>query len=402
MFCRFFSLDRLAFWGGLTFCFSKIGYVEPMARFLLSALIVIFSVVATGLSQDSPSASSQKEKGVDAAIKQAASKGKVRTVKISMADGMRFDPPRIEAKPGESLVLQLENLDASHQPHNFLVIAPGQVQAVVREGLELGGKGALSGFIPKHPAVLASTGRVIDPEGLFELPFNVPAEPGVYGYVCTVPGHGLLMYGALYVGVPMPPLSKDSNIPQLTMEKGLAGGGRRPFVQRMFLPNSGPAAIGVALPGAQNICFDAGACRLRYAWSGAFFDGTQYWQGNGRDLGELGGDPWWVSSEFPLKIEGSDLTRVKFMGYSLVDGIPEFHYRAGEHEIFESVVAAVDGVEIRLRIPTASGAVAYHLESGPYKWRSPQGGRVGQQILVPASAAKRFSIFVQPSTDVEN
>ena len=272
----FFAPMSVSLWGGLTLCFEKISYLGMMARHLPIVVLSLLSSVSIGLAQDSKGEKTPKAQGSEVKTKREVPTVKARVVKISMADGMRFDPPRIEAKPGESLLLKLENLDASHQPHNFLVIAPGQVQAVVHEGLELGEKGALSGFIPKHKAVLASTGKVVDPEGLFELPFTVPAQSGIYGYVCTVPGHGLLMYGALYVGVPMPPLSKDSNIPQLTMEKGLAGGGRRPFVQRMVLPNSGPAAIGVALPGAQNICFDAGACRLRYAWSGAFFDGTQY------------------------------------------------------------------------------------------------------------------------------
>jgi azurin len=385
---------------GLPLCFQKISYLVSMVSSIPSVVPILLSMVAVGVWQESRAANSPRSQGPEAKDKQAVSTVRARLVKISMADGMRFDPPRIEAKPGESLMLRLENLDSSHQPHNFLVVAPGQVQVVVREGLELGEKGALSGFIPKHPAVLASTGKVVDPDGHFELPFTVPAEHGVYGYVCTVPGHGLLMYGALYVGITMPQLSKDPNIPQVTLEKGLAGGGRRPFVQRMFLPNSGPAAIGVALPGAQNICFDAGACRLRYAWSGPFFDGTQYWQGNGSVVGELGADPWWVSSEFPLKMEGSDLTRVKFLGYNLVDGIPEFHYRAGEHEVFESVVASGDGVEIRLRVPTASGQVSYQLDSGRYKWRSPQGRSVGRQIVIPALESKRFSIFVEPAPEV--
>ena len=386
----------------LTLCFVEIGYLRVMARYLPSVALILLSIAPFGFTQDSKAPNAQIAKGADAKSKQLAPATKARVVKIAMADGMRFDPPRIEAKPGESLLIRIENLDASHQPHNFLMIAPGQVETVVREGLELGEKGALSGFIPRHPAVLASTRKVIDPESFFELPFTVPPESGIYGYVCTVPGHGLLMYGALYVGVPMPPLSKDSNIPQITMEKGLAGGGRRPFIQRMFLPNSGPAAIGVALPGAQNICFDAGSCRLRYAWRGPFFDGTKYWQGKGSELGELAADPWWVSSEFPLKMEGSDLTRVKFLGYNLLDGIPEFHYRAGEHEVFQSVVAAGDGVEIRLRIPTASGTVAYQKDSGPYKWVSPQGKSIGEQILVPAAAAARFSVFVQPAPGVGN
>ena len=371
-----------------------------MVRTTFISFLTFLGIITFGLTKEA--AAQSKAASNSAANQSSVSPGreaKVRIVKISMADGMRFEPPRLSAKPGESLLLKLENLDSSHQPHNFLVVAPGKIQEVVKEGLALGEKGALAGFIPEHPAILASTGKVLDPEAGFELPFTVPNEPGVYGYVCTVPGHGMLMYGALYAGVPMPPLAKDSNVPQMTMEKALAGGGRRPFVQRMFLPNSGPAAIGVALPGAQNVCFDAGECRLRYAWRGPFIDATLYWQGNGSELADLSADPWWVSSGFPLKIGGSDLGPVKFLGYRLVEGVPEFHYRAGEHEIYETVVAQSDGIEIRMQIPTANNAVSYNIEPGEYSWRCAQGKNNGKQIVVAAAEAKRFSIILQPRVE---
>ena len=371
-----------------------------MVRTTFISSLMFLGIITSGLTKEA--AAQSKAASNSAANQSSVSPGreaKVRIVKISMADGMRFEPPRLSAKPGESLLLKLENLDSSHQPHNFLVVAPGKIQEVVKEGLALGEKGALAGFIPEHPAILASTGKVLDPEAGFELPFTVPNEPGVYGYVCTVPGHGMLMYGALYVGVTMPPLAKDSNVPQITMEKALAGGGRRPFVQRMFLPNSGPAAIGVALPGAQNVCFDAGECRLRYAWRGPFIDATLYWQGNGSELADLSADPWWVSSGFPLKIGGSDLGPVKFLGYRLVEGVPEFHYRAGEHEIYETVVAQSDGIEIRIQIPTANSAVSYNIEPGEYSWRCAQGKNNGKQIIVAAAEAKRFSIILQPRVE---
>ena len=371
-----------------------------MVRTTFISSLMFLGIITSGLTKEA--AAQSKAASNSTANQSSVSPGreaKVRVVKISMADGMRFEPPRLSAKPGESLLLKLENLDSSHQPHNFLVVAPGKIQEVVKESLALGEKGALAGFIPEHPAILASTGKVLDPEAGFELPFTVPNEPGVYGYVCTVPGHGMLMYGALYVGVPMPPLAKDSNVPQITMEKALAGGGRRPFVQRMFLPNSGPAAIGVALPGAQNVCFDAGECRLRYAWRGPFIDATLYWQGNGSELADLSADPWWVSSGFPLKVGGSDLGPVKFLGYRLVEGVPEFHYRAGEHEIYETVVAQSDGIEIRMQIPTAKSAVSYNIEPGEYSWRCAQGKNNGKQIVVAAAEAKRFSIILQPRVE---
>jgi hypothetical protein len=167
----------------------------------------------------------------------------------------------------------------------------------------------------------------------------------------------------------------------------------------MFLPNCGPAAIGVALPGAQNICFDAGECRLRYAWRGPFMDATLYWQGKGSDLAELGSEPWWVSEGFPLKIEGSDSARVRFLGYRLVEGLPEFHYLVGGHDVYETVLAAGEGVEIRMRIPAATGAVSYDVEPGEYTWRCSRGKNIGKQIVVAASDAKLFSIVLEPRGD---
>ena len=371
-----------------------------MVRTTFISSFIFLSIITAGFAKEATTENKAASKGAaNQSLGSSGREAKARVVKISMADGMRFEPPRLSAKPGESLLLKLENLDSSHQPHNFLVVAPGMTQEVVKAGLALGEKGGLAGFIPEHPAVLASTGKVLDPEAGFELPFTVPNEQGVYGYVCTVPGHGMLMYGALYVGVPMPPLAKDSNVPQITMEKALAGGGRRPFVQRMFLPNAGPAAIGVALPGAQNVCFDAGECRLRYAWRGPFIDATLYWQGKGSDLADLSAEPWWVSSGFPLKIGGSELGPLKFLGYRLVEGVPEFHYRAGEHEIYETVVAQSDGIEIRMQIPTANSAVSYNIEPGEYSWRCAQGKNNGKQIVVSASEAKRFSIILQPTVE---
>ncbi|HVJ47206.1 MAG TPA: c-type cytochrome, partial [Luteolibacter sp.] len=63
----------------------------------------------------------------------------------------------------------------------------------------------------------------------------------------------------------------------------------RPQIQRIFLPNSGPAAIAIALDDKVSLCWDAGECRLRYAWTGGFIDGYAYWKGNGSSLGQIKG-----------------------------------------------------------------------------------------------------------------
>jgi hypothetical protein len=268
---------------------------------------------------------------------------------------------------------------------------------VVREALEMGDQGPAKGFVPQHPAVVAATKGVVDPEKGTSLEFTVPQEPGVYGYVCTVTGHGVLMYGALYVGVTMPPLAKDTLIPQVTVEKGLVGGGRRPFVQRMFLPESGPASIGVALPGAQNFCFDAGECRLRYAWRGPFLDATAHWKGNGSALAVLGNDPWWEQEVFGLQVPGKrkGLAR-KFLGYKLLDGVPEFHYRWGEEEVFESIHPLGEGLELRYRIPSLRQPVVFLTAEKGCEWSSPQGKTFPGRIEITPVKNGEFSVVVLP------
>lgn len=330
---------------------------------------------------------------------------KPRIVQLAMAEGLRFSPPRFEAKPGEFLALELENVDISHQPHNFVLVQPGRVQEIVKLAMEMGAEGPNAGFVPQHPAILATSGRIVDPEGKLKLEFTVPTEPGVYGYVCTVPGHGMIMYGALYVGVAMPPLAKDTNIPQLTLDKGLAGGGRRPFVQRIFMPDSGPASIAVALPGTQNYCFDAGACRVRYIWSGPFLDGSGYWRGSGKELGELGDAPWWTSKSFPLvfpESKGGKATAApepKFLGYQLDGGVPEFHYRVGEQEVFQKVQVGEKGLEMRFRLPGRKAAVGFMAE-GETGWSCPSGTkRKGGGFDIPAAKAVEFSVFLKSKGD---
>ncbi len=334
------------------------------------------------------------QKSAPAAAKPAAVK-KPKIVSLRMEEGLRFDPPRMEALPGDVLQFELENVDPSHQPHNLVIVAPGQVQEIVKVSMDMGDTGPNKGFIPEHASVLASSKKVVDPEGKVRVLFTVPKEPGVYGYVCTVPGHGVVMYGALYVGTPMPPLAKDTNIPQLTLEKGLAGGGRRPFVQRFFLPDSGPASIAVALPGTQNYCFDAGNCRLRYVWSGPFLDGSRYWRGNGKENGELGDVPWWTSTKFPLSFGDKGAEKEpKFLGYALHDGVPEFQYRIGKHEVFQSVKSSGAGLELHFRVEGAKGKVTFLTDSTAL-WKCPEGVQRKDGFEVTLGKTPEFSVFLE-------
>jgi cytochrome c551/c552 len=111
----------------------------------------------------------------------------------------------------------------------------------------------------------------------------------------------------------------------------------RPLVQRIFLPDAGPAAIGVALDAKTSLCWDAGECRLRYVWTGGFIDGFPYWKGNGSSQAKIKGKVRYIEPA-PL-ISGAP----KFKGYQIKDGLPIFHYSLGNQEITETFTALDSG-----------------------------------------------------------
>jgi putative heme-binding domain-containing protein len=85
-------------------------------------------------------------------------------------------------------------------PHNFALTRPGSLQDVGQlSEASATERGALDrGYIPKTDKVLVSS-RLLQPRDSQTLRFTAPAQPGVYPYVCTYPGHWRRMFGALYV-----------------------------------------------------------------------------------------------------------------------------------------------------------------------------------------------------------
>lgn len=326
---------------------------------------------------------------------QPSAAGPLLKVSLAMRDGMRFDPPRFAAQPGQEVLVEIENADTTHQMHNFLVVRPGKLKAVVEAALQLGEHGPEKQFNPATDDVLIAS-ALLQPEQKTRVRFRLPETAGIHPYVCTFPGHGVVMFGAIYSGVPMPAADKDPNIPQHAAQSLVAGGGRRPFVQRMFMPDAGPAAIAVALPDGQNFCWDAGQCRLRYAWRGAFIDARGYWGGNGSRLAEVPVAPWWRApkQDFPLRFGRADAPPpdVAFLGYDLDGGVPEFHYRVAATEVFEKIVSTPGGaaLELHYRIPRAQQPLTCQLPGGI--WKSSAGSIDNGVLTLSTQQAAAFTL----------
>lgn len=116
-----------------------------------------------------------------------------------------------------------------------------------------------------------------------------------------------------------------------------------PKVQRIFMPDAGPAAIAIALDAETSVCWDAGDSRFRYAWTGGFIDGYPYWKGNGSSIAKLVGETQYKEDASPFQALGDR----KFLGYKMDSGLPVLRYTAGNLKISEKVLPTEKGQSFR-------------------------------------------------------
>jgi azurin len=329
-------------------------------------------------------------------------------VKIGVLPGLKFDVQRFAVAPGSEVKIVLRNPD--QMIHNLVITKPSARMEVVMGALALGAEGPAKNFVPDSPKVLWHT-RALNPGETQELKFNAPKEEGVYPYVCTFTGHGVVMYGAMYVTTkPLPPLEGDPNLPPAAPAIADASDHShhaldKPVVSRTFLPDCGPAAIAVGLPGGQSYCFDAGLCRLRYAWRGGFVDNTEHWSGKGEAMGKVVGRIYYRAPGFaPLRIGENNQPAMRWRGYQMREGYPQLEY-------------TVDGVLVRETPRALTGAsgleFTYEIESGSqpvYYVTDPEGGAsftssVGKWdkgvLSLTAAEAKHFTLKVIERPGVE-
>jgi len=326
------------------------------------------------------------------------------SIEIKAAAGLRYDPPRFVVKPGAKVKLDVENTD--DMAHNFVIVAPGGRMEVVNAALTMPVTPEQT-FIPKSDKILLHT-PVLIPGKSAKLEFTAPAEPGVYPYVCTYPGHGLVMFGAMYVTkqaeAELPTIANDENLPDLIREQAKttklhAYPETPPYWYRIFMRDAGPAAIAVALPDAQNYCWDAGACRLRYVWRGAFVDPMPHWRANGDGFAEVKGTIYYRSAPyFPLRFGDEKKVPaphdIHFRGYSIVGGLPEFHYQVEDAEVRELVKPAHHGgFEETFKVTGTKGPVFFVVDPNGGATAASEAGKFTEGVLkLPASKAKEFTV----------
>ena len=120
----------------------------------------------------------------------------VTTLTLTTVSGLQYDKKELIVKAGARVRLELVNDD--DMLHNIVITQPGKGQIVGAAALTLGLDGEARSYVPDSPEVIAHT-RILGPDERETIYFTAPSEPGDYDYVCTFPGHYLIMKGILKV-----------------------------------------------------------------------------------------------------------------------------------------------------------------------------------------------------------
>ncbi len=116
----------------------------------------------------------------------------------TLLEQMRFDSDRLVVEAGKPVEILLENSDV--MPHNFVIVAPGSHEEIGKLAERMSPTPDREGraYVPRDKRVLLAS-RLLEPRQKEKLSFKVPSEPGEYEYVCTYPGHYMIMWGKLIV-----------------------------------------------------------------------------------------------------------------------------------------------------------------------------------------------------------
>ncbi|HRX82883.1 MAG TPA: plastocyanin/azurin family copper-binding protein, partial [Pirellulaceae bacterium] len=121
-----------------------------------------------------------------------------RVIKIETGSNLSYTTRSFRVRAGEAIELTLLNPDVV--PHNWALIKPGTLQRVgsLANRLISDPEAVVRQYIPDSYDVLAYTDVVL-PRDEFTIYFRAPEQPGRYPYLCTFPGHWLVMNGEMIV-----------------------------------------------------------------------------------------------------------------------------------------------------------------------------------------------------------
>jgi plastocyanin len=119
------------------------------------------------------------------------------TIRIAtVPERMMYDVTRLVVKPGKKIHLTFANDD--FMPHNILLVNPGKADEVGELAIALGARGFDVNYVPQSKEIIWAS-KLVDYRMEQTIEFTSPKTPGAYEYLCSFPGHHLIMRGLFIV-----------------------------------------------------------------------------------------------------------------------------------------------------------------------------------------------------------
>ena len=121
-----------------------------------------------------------------------------REVRIAAGQNLTYDTREFRVKAGEAIKLVFKNPDVV--PHNWVLIQPDKLQVIGAEANKIisDPEALIRHYVPQSPDVICFT-DIVDGKQETEIQFRVPDQLGRYPYLCTFPGHWMVMNGVMIV-----------------------------------------------------------------------------------------------------------------------------------------------------------------------------------------------------------
>ncbi len=114
----------------------------------------------------------------------------------TIVEKMQFDVTQFAVKAGKKVKLTFFNPDFMN--HNLVMVQPGAADEVGLAALAMGAKGFETGYVPQSDKILFAS-KLLENKQEQVIEFVAPSEPGDYQFVCTFPGHHIMMRGIMQV-----------------------------------------------------------------------------------------------------------------------------------------------------------------------------------------------------------
>lgn len=121
-----------------------------------------------------------------------------RTVRIETGKNLTFATPEFTVEAHQAVRFTLSNPDVV--PHNWVLVQPDSLKTVGELGNQMIADPAAFArqYVPDSDQVIAHT-DIVNPDTEQTIYFRAPSQPGRYPFLCTFPGHWMVMNGTMIV-----------------------------------------------------------------------------------------------------------------------------------------------------------------------------------------------------------